>query len=239
LVGTPPGTSSVSSRCIRFSPCALVFESSSRRSQSIRSTTSSSSTVSSRNPASRSATITTAWASVASVFAALTGVEHPGPGGQLGRHIQYPFAVGQQPLRERPAGAVRAFDRPDPVRPLPAHLPHSPIAIRGHRQRAHHSQHLPSVAGLERHRPLMRIHPNDHSIHHRRLLLTSTQLGQRGRATLLRATADPLEPRLATVPGRAARHERATPKLRGRAAARESVRPGTYPQTDRPASPGQ
>ena len=52
-------------------------------------------------------------------LAALPGIEHPGPGSQLGRHIQHPFPAGQQPLREGAADAVRTLHRPDPLGPLP------------------------------------------------------------------------------------------------------------------------
>jgi hypothetical protein len=37
--------------------------------------------------------------------------QHPHPGGQLGRHVQDLFAVADQPLGQRPADAVGAFDR--------------------------------------------------------------------------------------------------------------------------------
>jgi hypothetical protein len=35
-------------------------------------------------------------------LAAVTGVQQPCPGGQLGRHIEHVFAGLQQPLRQRP-----------------------------------------------------------------------------------------------------------------------------------------
>ena len=41
-------------------------------------------------------------------LAALAGIEDPGPGGELGRHIQHLFPVGQEPLGERAADPVRA-----------------------------------------------------------------------------------------------------------------------------------
>ena len=47
-----------------------------------------------------------------------THLKYPGPGGQLGRHIQHPLPIGQQPLRQRPADPVRALHRPDPLGPL-------------------------------------------------------------------------------------------------------------------------
>jgi hypothetical protein len=68
FTGAPPGSNSRNSRCIRFRACARAREISSRRSHSIRSTISPGSKLSSRNPLSRSATMTIAWASAASVL---------------------------------------------------------------------------------------------------------------------------------------------------------------------------
>ena len=42
-------------------------------------------------------------------LAALPGIEHPGPGSQLGRHIQHPLPAGQQPLRDGAADAIRTL----------------------------------------------------------------------------------------------------------------------------------
>jgi hypothetical protein len=50
-------------------------------------------------------------------LAAVAGGQHPHPGSQLGRHVQHLLAVGDQPLGERPADAVRALDRPMSVVP--------------------------------------------------------------------------------------------------------------------------
>ena len=50
-------------------------------------------------------------------LAVVAGVEEPDPGRELGRHIDDVLAVLEQPLRQRPAGAVGALDRPDPLRP--------------------------------------------------------------------------------------------------------------------------
>jgi hypothetical protein len=52
-------------------------------------------------------------------FAPLAGVKHPRPGGQLRRHIQHSLTIGKQPLGHRAPDPVRAFNRPDPLRPLP------------------------------------------------------------------------------------------------------------------------
>ena len=123
FTGAPPGTSSRNSRCIRFSACARARDSSSRRSHSSRSTVRSGSMrqltqalVAQRDHDDR--------VRISRVgLAALTGVEHPRPGSELGRHIQHPLPAGQQPLRQRPPDPVRALHRPDPVRPLPGILP--------------------------------------------------------------------------------------------------------------------
>jgi hypothetical protein len=53
-------------------------------------------------------------------LATLTGREHPGSRGQLGWDVDHPFAVGEQPVGDVLADAGTAFDRPQPVRPLPA-----------------------------------------------------------------------------------------------------------------------
>jgi hypothetical protein len=45
---------------------------------------------------------------------AVTGVQQPSPGRQLGRHVDHVLTRLQQPLRQRPADTVRALDRPHP-----------------------------------------------------------------------------------------------------------------------------
>jgi hypothetical protein len=61
-------------------------------------------------------------------LAALPGAGDPGPGSQLGRHVQHPLPVDQQPLRDRAADPVRAFCRADPFRPLPRELQQLAVA---------------------------------------------------------------------------------------------------------------
>jgi hypothetical protein len=70
-LGAPPGISSASSRCSRFTVCTRSWDSSSRRSTSSRSATGSSLKVRTFNVGVRSAAIATACASVASVLRAL------------------------------------------------------------------------------------------------------------------------------------------------------------------------
>jgi hypothetical protein len=79
-------------------------------------------------------------------LAGVAGVEHPHPRGQLRRHIDHALPTGQQPLGQWPARSVSALDRPPAVRPL---LPHLGVL----------------VDRLDRHRPLVRIHPDHHAAH--------------------------------------------------------------------------
>jgi len=51
-------------------------------------------------------------------LAVVTGVEEPHPGGELGRHIDHPFAGGDESLGQRTPGTVGSLDRPDAVGPL-------------------------------------------------------------------------------------------------------------------------
>ncbi|WP_089298807.1 hypothetical protein [Actinoplanes regularis] len=53
-------------------------------------------------------------------LAVLTGGEHPGPGRQLGGHVEDGFAVGDQALGDVPADTAAALDRPDPIGVLAA-----------------------------------------------------------------------------------------------------------------------
>ena len=47
----------------------------------------------------------------------LPRIEQPDPGGQLGRHVQHPFAGGDQLLREQLPQLARPLDRPRPLSP--------------------------------------------------------------------------------------------------------------------------
>ena len=49
-------------------------------------------------------------------LAVVAGVELACPRGQLRRHVHDGLTIGQQPLRQRPAGAVAALHRPHPLR---------------------------------------------------------------------------------------------------------------------------
>jgi hypothetical protein len=80
----------------------------------------------------------------------------------VGRHVDHPLTVGQQPLRQRPAGAVAALHRPDPLRPSRDVLTHRRVAgligaVPAGRQHA-----FPIVDHLNRRRQLVGIHPDKH-----------------------------------------------------------------------------
>jgi hypothetical protein len=77
-------------------------------------------------------------------LAALPGIKHAGPGGQLGGHVQHPLPAGQQPLRNRAADPVGPFDGPDPFRPLLGELQQLPVAARIGAELAGGPQDLPS-----------------------------------------------------------------------------------------------
>jgi hypothetical protein len=55
------------------------------------------------------------------------------PGGQLGRHVHDLLPVADQPLGQRPADAVGAFDRPTSLLPLSGPLAQRPIPHQGGR----------------------------------------------------------------------------------------------------------
>jgi len=84
-------------------------------------------------------------------LAALPGAGHPGTGGQLGRHVQHPFSLRQEPLRQRAADPVGSFHRPDPPGPLPRELQQLAVAARIGAEPAGSAQDLPVVSRLDRH----------------------------------------------------------------------------------------
>jgi hypothetical protein len=140
------------------------------------------------------------------------------------------------PLGDRPADPVSALDRPHPLRPLPGEPEHAPVAAGIGAERAGRAQHLAGVAGLDRHRPLVRVHPDHHAVHHRPPHLDPTgHISEDGQRCFQqsRPFSSHASPRCL---GRVACHQRATPRPRRWAAASESVRPGTYPRlTGQPA----
>ena len=61
-------------------------------------------------------------------FAALTGGEHPDPGGQLRWHIDHQLTIGEQPLGDVFPDPVAALDRPRPISKLLTELEHRLVA---------------------------------------------------------------------------------------------------------------
>lgn len=55
-------------------------------------------------------------------LAVMPSVQQPRPSRQLRRHVHNVLTVGQQPLRQRPTGAVAALHRPHPF-PVPGDVP--------------------------------------------------------------------------------------------------------------------
>jgi len=98
-------------------------------------------------------------------LAALPGGEHPHPRRQLRWHVHHLLAVGQQSRGDVPSDAAAALNGPDPLMPVPRPTQHRGVAgwVGGvaatvdHRLvRRHH---------LDRDRPLVRIHADDHACH--------------------------------------------------------------------------
>jgi hypothetical protein len=94
-------------------------------------------------------------------LAALAGVEHPRPGGQLRGYVHHDLAVGDQTLSDVLADAVAALDRPDPVLMLPAELEHRLVAVTVGAEPASREDLLAVVDDLDGSGPLMRIHADD------------------------------------------------------------------------------
>src|SRR5215469_18405982 len=98
-------------------------------------------------------------------LAAPASSERPGPGRQLGWHINNLLAVGEQPVRDVPADALASLDRPYPLRPPPGRREHRPVPGR--------VSAIPATAGhaligghdLDGRRALMRIHADDDLAH--------------------------------------------------------------------------
>jgi hypothetical protein len=98
-------------------------------------------------------------------LAVVAGVEQPRPCRQFGRHVDHVFTIGQQPLGQRPAGAVAALDRPDPVRPARDVLAHRGIARLVGAEPTGCQHHLPLIDYLDRRRQLVGINPDEHLRH--------------------------------------------------------------------------
>jgi hypothetical protein len=84
---------------------------------------------------------------------------------KLGRDVDDPFAVGQQPVRDMAADTAAAFDRPDPVGELPAIGEHRPVSGGVGGVSAAAENGLVTGHHLDRRGPLVRVHPDHHCTH--------------------------------------------------------------------------
>jgi hypothetical protein len=97
-------------------------------------------------------------------LAALPGGEDPRPRGQLRRHVNDLFAVGEQPVGDVLADAGTALDRPNPVRPLFSVANHRGVAVAVGREPASAVDGLVSGHDPDRCRALVRVHADDHAL---------------------------------------------------------------------------
>jgi hypothetical protein len=98
-------------------------------------------------------------------LAVVPAIEQPGAGGELGGHVDHRLTVGQQPLRQRPAGAVTALDRPNPLRPGRDVFAHHGVAGLVGVEPASRQDSLAMVDDLDGRRQLMGIDPDEHLRH--------------------------------------------------------------------------
>jgi hypothetical protein len=131
-------------------------------------------------------------------LAVVAGVEQPDPGSQLRGDVDDSFAVLEEALRERPAGAVAALDRPDPLGPGSGVLAHRDVAGLVGGEPPGPEPLLVFVDDLDRGRQLVGIDPDDDLLH---VMLPPLRvpIWTARWALLLRAGQSLLEPRLVTV----------------------------------------
>ncbi len=98
-------------------------------------------------------------------FATMTGIEHPGPGRELGGNVENRFAVGDQALREVFAHAVAALDRPHPVGSATAFGEHPPVTVVVGAETPLAEGAFTTVDDLDRGGPFVRIDTDDHWAH--------------------------------------------------------------------------
>ena len=113
----------------------------------------------------RTATTATACASWASVLRLWPVSSSSGSGAELGRHVDDVLAVGEQPLRQRAAGAVAALDRPDPLPVGRDVFAHRRVAGLVGAEPAGRQDCLVVVDDLDRRRQLVGIDPDEHLRH--------------------------------------------------------------------------
>jgi hypothetical protein len=119
-------------------------------------------------------------------LASLTSREHSRPGRELRRHVDHVLALGQEPHRDVSADPVASLDRPDPFWPLLHVLNHRCEAVGIGAEATTTEDLLIGGHHLDRHRPLVRVHPDHDSLACRHsLLLRSAPVGRVERAPLL------------------------------------------------------
>ena len=119
-------------------------------------------------------------------LASLTSREHSRPCRELRRHVDHVLALGQEPYCDVPADPVAPLDRPDPLRPLLHVLDHRREAVDISAETTTTEDLLIGGHHLDRHRPLVRVHPDHDSLACRHpLFLRSDPVGRVERAPLL------------------------------------------------------
>ena len=191
----PPGISSSSSRCSWAIIRVWASPSERRRSTSSRSTASCSSLTTGRSPVMRVPTSATECASVASVLRPWPVANTRARADSFGGTSTTVLAVGDQPVRDVPADAAAALDRPRPIREPPRRARASPDS----RSRSVPNRPPPStvsspaITSIVADRLCGSIPMTTALIVH--LSSARTDHGCRaGRAPLLRAEQTPLEP---------------------------------------------
>ena len=116
--GAPPGCRSRSRRCSRLTARRRSAVSSSRRSESSRSTALWSSGATRERSLRCWATRATLRASMPSVLRPWPRCEHAGAGGQRRRDVDDGLAGGDELLGQQSSETAGAFDRPDALRPV-------------------------------------------------------------------------------------------------------------------------
>ena len=99
-------------------------------------------------------------------LAVVPGVEQPGPRCKFRRNIDNRLPGLEQPLRQRPARATGAFDRPQPGGPHRDVAAHLDIAGTIGAEPSRADQQAAPVHYLDRRRQLVRINPDDHIVDH-------------------------------------------------------------------------
>jgi len=130
-------------------------------------------------------TSATEWASVASVLRPWPVENTLARAESFGRHVDHVLLPGQEPRCDMPADPVASLDRPDPVRPLLHVLDHRREAVDISAEATTTEDLLAGSHHLDRHRPLVRVHPDHDSLTCRHpLLLRSDPVGRVERAPL-------------------------------------------------------